>query len=497
MVGEFAERFASLEAELALMQDDRGWLRQATSDTDEFTKEGIDQIAALSRIFNIKNPLIQRGIEVKKDYVWGQGVSISAKQPEINVVIQAFLDDLKNKAELTSHEAMMVREVERQTDGNIFFVLFTNQTNGRVQLRSIPLGEIVEVICNPDDAKDVWYYHRKWTSKGLQGTLTTNERLYPDWRHRPTARPGTVEGVRVEWDAPIRHLKSGGYSDWKFGISDVYAALAWAKAYTRFLEDGATIRAALARFAFKVKTAGGARGVAAAKTRLNTTLGGTSGRETNPPPAAGSTFIASETADMEPIKTAGATASMDDGRRMLLMVAAGQGLPETFYGDSQSGSLATARSLDRPTELMMTNIQRLWKAVIGDILSYVIYWAVRAPSGKLRSLGLLSEDEDGEDVIMWSNDPVTNEPYNPTVDIDFPPVVEIDPKASVEAVQIAAPFIPDERLIARLMMTALGVSNADELLTAMFDEQNQLDQGVKEAARQVRAALIEAYHAEP
>ncbi len=486
------ESVAALEAELVLLSDDAGWIRMLGAAGDEFSKAGIDKISALSRLMYLKNPLINRGIEVKKDYVLSQGLTISARQAEINAVVQRFMDDMRNRAELTSHQALQQKEVERQTDGNIFLLLFTNQHTGRVRVRSVRLPEIQDIICNPEDSKEPWYYCRSWQQRSLNGTLETQQAYYPDWRYRPASRPAAVNGIAVKWDAPCYHIRSGGFSDWRWGISDVYSALDWAKAYKSFLEDWATITRALARFAFKVKTAGGMRGVAATKSRLNTTLGTGSGQgERNPPPAAGSTWIENDSVDMQPIKTAGATTSMEDGRRILLMVAAAVGLPETFFGDSSAGSLATARSLDRPTELMMLSIQKSWIAVLTDLLSYVLYWSVKAPRGPLAGFADIDLDDEDEEVLTWRDDPETGEPYNPTVNIDFPPVVEIDPLANVQAIATSAPFVPDERLVARLILNALSVPNADEVLDAMFDAQAQLDGEVAESAATLRDGLAQ------
>ena len=44
----------------------------------------------------VKNPLIKRGVNVKVNYVWGQGWSIRAQEPELQAVIDGFLYDQKN-----------------------------------------------------------------------------------------------------------------------------------------------------------------------------------------------------------------------------------------------------------------------------------------------------------------------------------------------------------------------------------------------------------------
>jgi hypothetical protein len=457
-------------AELELALDAQGWERILTGSVEgEFSRDALIKIMQLARLMNLKNALVKRGLAAQRHYVWGQGITVQAKDATINAVVQAFMDDVKNQVELTGDLAMGQRDTELATDGNLFLVLFVTPATGRVRLRSVSLREVVDVVTNPDDAKEPWYYKRTWTETRTNletGHTETTERnaYYPDWQYRPIARPGSIGSVPVVWDSPVCHIKVGGYSDWKFGLSEVYAAIDWGRAYTSFLEDWATITRAYSRFAWKLSTQGGKQGVAAAKTRLGTTRTG-GNPETNPPATAGSTFIASEGVAMDPIRTAGATTKMEDGRRILLMVAAAMNLPETFFGDVSVGTLATATSLDRPTELAMKTRQTLWAGILEALLLFVVTWAVRAPNGPLRGLGAVKRDPaTGTETVAWGPD------VDPHVDVDFPPIVSTTTTERVASIVAAAPKLPDGKLIARLLLDALGVDDQDTILADMFND---------------------------
>ena len=496
------ERISTLE--LALENAD--W-QQLTFDAEqEFSRAGLRAITELSRIMYLKNPLIKRGVNVKVNYVWGQGMSVEAADEDINAVIQAWMEDAKNKAEFTGHQAREIKEQELQTDGNLFLVLFTNRATGRVRLRSVPFGEIDTIITNPEDRKEPWFYLRKWNvvSVGPDDTRQTRSgtAYYPDWQHTPVARPPSIGSTPIRWDEPIYHIKVGGFSDWLFGVSEVYSAIDWARAYKEFLEDWASIVRAYRRFAFQLTTPGGKRGIAAAKSKLSTTLGSNSGSdaESNPPPVAGSVFISGPDTNLQPVRTSGATVSAEDGRRLLLMVAASLGLPETFFGDVSVGTLATARSLDRPTELAMGSRQTLWEDIHQDLLRYVLLWAVKAPGGPLRNAGTLRREIDGDwviETIEWGAE------TNPLIDIDFPPLVSRDPAQDVDAIVKAATLggtaqrlMLEERDIVRLLLSALGENDIDEILAAMFDEEGNRvgiepeDGQMAEAARNLREAIM-------
>lgn len=468
------ERIEALEYALESPE----WRRLTTQADQEFSRLGLHNLTELARVFYLKNPLIQRGVEVKRLYVWGQGWTVKANNEEVQTVIDEFLKDQKNVDVIGSHEARMQLETDLEVDGNLFFCFFVNSATGRVRVRMINFAEVEEVICNPDDAKEPWFYKRMWTQEGfdtVSGAKSTTQMsaYYPDWRYNPVARPAMIGGVKVEWDKPIYHVRVGGFSNWKFGLSEVYDAIDWAAAYKSFLEDWASIVRSLRRFAWQITASGGNRGVAAAKAKLNTTLAAGMGTEGNPPPLPGSVFIGSDGNSIAPISTNGATIAAEDGRRLLLMVAAAFGLPETFFGDASVGTLATAKSLDRPTELMMEDRQELWRHIYGNIFTFVEFQAVKAQSGALRSLGTVTDViEDGQhnEVVQWSD------PKEAAISVDFPPLLQHDIPQMVTAIVNAATLgqagtlagTIDLITLSRTLLTLLGVPKVEEILEAMF-----------------------------
>ena len=498
------ERLASLEMAL----ETQGW-RVLSGDADnEFSRQGLRYITDYSRVMALKNPLIERAVALKRLYVFGQDYNVTAKQSEIDELLTQFYDDPRNLDEIASQQAISQKEVELQTDGNLFFVFFVNQATGRVRVRSIGFDEIDDRIANPDDAREPWYYLRKWNETVINqenGLPTTTPRAayYPDWRYTPTARPATLGGIPVQWDRPTYHVRVGGYGNWKFGLSEVYSAIDWALAYKSNLEDWAAIIKAHRKFAFQLTQEGGKTALAAAKAKLN--AGPLGGGAANMPPSVGSTFISDSTTKMQPISTSGATVTADDARRLLLMVAAKFGFPETYFGDASVGTLATAQSLDRPTELAMIDRQTLWTGILKAIHDYVVYWAVKAPQGPLRGLGRIVvtvEDEQIAEGIVW------NDGVDSRVVIAFPPIVTDNVAAQVAAIKTAATLdgaalagtieLPQ---LAGMMLSALGVKDSDEILANMFPDGAVPPDGITpglaaeswgmvEAVKELRSALV-------
>jgi len=474
-------------AELQLALDDQGWQRVMMEGQREFDASGRRKIAEFSRVMFLKNPLINRAVTLQAMYVWAQGVSVTSDDEETQAFIDAFFADAKNQSEF-GHQARTLKEQDLQVFGNLFFALFTDAIEGATRVRTIPADEIADIICDPDDAKQPWLYKRCWSQPVLNentGVLTSTPRTayYPALGYEPDERRDAIAGAPVMWDSPVYHVKVGALSDMKFGVPETYQAIDWARAYKTFLENWFSIVKAYSRFAWQASGQGGQQLVDRLKTRLNAST--STGGDTNPPATTASTFIGSGV-KLDPIRTAGATTSAEDGRRGLLMVCAATGLPETFFGDVSTGNLATAKSLDRPTELKFRDRQELWKSILITILEYAIARNQRAANGRLRIAG-------GEKKLQ--------------IRVTFPPILEHDIREQIGAIVQGAtldgktPSAITWKTTARLVLEALGVQDVNAELAALEDEWDDEDAdeqrtpAVAEALRELRAAITRLHEA--
>ncbi len=508
MVELLQERLAELEMAI----EDQGWRDLSAGTAREFSREGLRRIAQQARLYWLKNPLLRHAVEVQTHYVMGQGVHVQASAPAVNAVIQSFWDDRQNRVALTSHDAMLGLERLLQLTGNLFFVFFVHQMTGRVRVRTVPFDEITEIISDPDDAFSPWYYRRSWQRASFRDGVTTMEQVsafYPDWEYWPDGRPEMLGSTPVQWESPMYHIAAGNLADMRWGVPEVYPALDWARAVKEDLEDYATVKRNLARFAMHLTTPGGKSGVDAARTKLTTTLGtGGAGRETNPPATVGSTFISAKDVDLQPIRTVGAQPSPDEGRRLWLMVAAGTGIPETILaGDADVGNLATAKSLDRPTELKMQARQTMWEGVFMNIMDFVLNWAGFAPKGRLDT-ARAARTEDGWDIELAPDPEATPNPLAPEafdpmapmnrhIDVDFPSILDRSISERVTAIATAAKTgTLGNDLIARELMQALGVDDIDEELARLAQAGQPQTEPPTEEARFIEALgeLREALH---
>jgi len=516
------EQITELESSLS----EGGWDLFGGAQTDtEFSRDGLRRLTALCRLTTIANPLVKRGVGLRVGYVWGLGVSIGARSKgdsgqqgqqagrgnqtqDVNAVVQAFLDDPSNRASWTGSQAREERERALATDGNQFVACFTAPLTGRVQVRTLPWDEITDVICNPEDRDEPWFYKREWMARGIDPmtgkvTAETHCAYYPSLdiaggipsgpNRRLRSRPRRLylfdgdTGGDIQWDAPVLHVKVNALDGWKFGLPDVYAALPWSRAYKEFLEDWAKLVKSLSRFAWRLTTKGSKVSQVASRVRQAMTPPSVNDR-TGDRSNAGATSVGDPNLQLEAIPKTGATIDSESGRPLAAMVAAALGVPVTMLlGDpGTTGARATAETLDRPTELEMNLRRALHTETDRRLLDYVIDQAVKAPQGSLK--GTAKRDEMGREIVTLTGD---TDGSMRTLDISWPPLedtpIDVLVKAIVDADSTgkldAAPLV-----IARLLLEALGVGDVDEVLEQLVDDNGEfIDAGVSAGDRAVAA----------
>lgn len=466
---ELVERLTELEAVLLTPE----WNRMTADGDREFSLEGLRAAMRISRLMFLSNPLINRAITLKSQYVFGQGYTLTAKGDANQATLDNFLKSARNKRAFTSHQMLAGREQELEVTGNLFIALV--KVGGSTEVRCIPAAEIEEIISDPEDAANVLFYRRRFFVQDGKNQKPI-ERLYADLHFTGTV-PANFQGVEVAKNTRVYHVRVGALPDMRYGLPEMHQSIPWARSYKDFLTDFIAIVKSFRKFAFTAAVEGGPTQVAEVHNALNTQYG-SGGRytDTNPAPVAGSTAVMSGTT-LTPVRTAGATVPLEEGRRLLLMHCAGSGFPETFYGDASVGSLATAKSLDRPTELMISDRQYLWKDVLETVGNYVI-----ESSGK-------GEVQDVSGSYCTCS---------------FPPIVEHDIKEYVEALSMATTLdgkpvaeTAHFETMARLLLEAVGVKNVDPIVKEIMSRREEMEAEKKAMQDRLGASLPEPGTPEP
>ena len=447
-----------------LMLNNIEWKRETSLSWLEFTRWGIQQIILISRLRCLKDPMLQRGMNVSAQYVFGRGVEITSDDPAAAEYLQEWI--AANQT-VFGHSGLSESERAKYYDGNLFWCCFTDRVHtGMVNVRLIDAVEILDVITNPDDTSEPWYYRREWIQQqmapdGARSNVAMKA-WYPALSYEPTgaARLDEIDGVPVMWESPVYHRKCGAPGKWHFGMPLVYAALGYAQAVKRFLEDCMTIRNSLAQYSMILTVKGGQQAMQGAKTQLATTVGPSASLwDQNPTAVAGSIFVGGSGVDLKPFPSKGAGGDPAEVREYKLMVCMVFGLPESFFADMNTSNLATATSLDRPTELNFREKQAVWEEDLTVLATHALKAAAGAPSGKLRE----ARRDSGK---------------LPKVKVIFPTIIEADVPARVGAIVNAITLGNkggeavglDEKTGVQLLTNEFGVDNSEELIDSMYPD---------------------------
>jgi hypothetical protein len=374
--------------EVELMFQNIGWQRENQLDRMEFSRWGIQQIILICRLYYVKHPWIRRGVNLSASYVFGQGVELSSPDPAANDVLKDFRE--RNKSAL-GQIALVEQEKRKAYDGNVFWVLFPDkQDKGAVSVRVVDTTEIEEIITDPEDAETPWYYRRIWMQRELdQSTAQFKnvkyERWYPALNYEPEAKPAEIGGKTVAWDSPIYHRKVGHVASWRFGCPRVQPAVDWSREGKKILTACASVTAALSQIAIDIETKGGQQVVASLKEQMGTGVGPTSSlMDINPPAISGSMFAHGPGMALKAFKARGQGTDPSEVKEYRNMAACALEIPPTWLGDMETSNLATAQTLDRPTELGFLLKQEEWQEDLVVMGIYALRISRGAPSGRLR-----------------------------------------------------------------------------------------------------------------
>ena len=338
----------------------------------------------------------------------------------------------------------------------------------------------------------MWFYERTY-SKRAEAFSTTEQSvtvLYPDLAYAPAVRPRSIRGMQVLWDQPVRHVKVNDLDGWEYGIGDTFPIAPYARGYRDFLNDWLKLMKSLSQFAWR-GTAEGKRAQRArqALARAQQGVPGNDG-------SVGATYVSAPGETLEAIPKTGATIDADSGRPILAMIAAGLDVPVTMLSTDPgvTGARSTAETLDEPMYRAMRARQDVWAAVFIDLAEYRIEQAVRA--GKLP--GAVVRDP-------WTNtDHAELNGEQPVIHCDWPDLSTSSVDEAVAAIKDAdATGKLPPLVIARLLLTALGVEDIDTVLEELTDEETgewrdpyaQLGQGLVNAfnSGQDPAQLLSQY----
>lgn len=485
---EFKEVMEASLASLEQRLDHLGAFTQLSpstrSERAELTHIDRRALIRVAREYALKDPMCHQAVQLTTHYTFGEGgLRYASTLPDVSSEVEDFWTDEDNQIEITSPEAQERKSAELQVDGEIFFILFRDEEN-RLKVRTLPPEEIIEIITSEDDHRRPLYYKRVWrpVAYNMKTGLyedSTKDRVayYADWKNYAVGEWGMEHGTTPA-EGVIYHVKVNSIGWQQRGFSELYSFLDWAKANRQLLVDWVTIVKAYSTLAWKAKISGDDPAqINKIRDRIRSYLPDAQqrpGNATSPAGVAG-VAISNDQVDLSPMKTAGMATDPSDSRQVRLMISAGSGIMEHYFGDAGNANLATATAMELPMLKKFGARQRFWEGVYTALALYAIIGGVEA--GRVTSVELEERsDARGRTVTRRLTTPEVDGNKKTIVHIKAPPILKTDLQATALALQgfLTAGLVPAEQL-SRAAMEALDLPNIDALIASHDVEKMRKD----------------------
>jgi hypothetical protein len=437
--------------------DDLGWTNLSMDPASQNVTIGMDfkEMIRRCKIYYYRNPLAGLWVNLTTEFVFGEGVSEpKAEDEKVQEIITKFWNDPDNQVSMTSYQAQTMISNKLQYEGNIFFMIFTDDV-ADVRVRIINTEEVDDIIKDQEDRmRPMWYKlktsDRKFNFQSDAYEMSMAKIKYcPDWNNLKPEE-AVVPTDKFMKDAVIFHVKINCDINDKFGIPELFRGIDWIKANKEASEDLATLVRSLSTLAWKKKIKG-------TPTQVNNLKAAMQAKTdfTNIGPGAGSTQYENQGIETTPIdiKTGGASVNEVSIRQSKLMVCAASGIFEHYYGDPSTGNMATATTMELPMIKKFKGYQKLWTDIFDAIILYQIMKKIEV--GVLPG-GHVDYDEKTRRNIIFTE-------FDRSVDTDFPDIISKDPKVVAEALEIAKRnnLIGDETA-ARIFLLAVNQNNIED-----------------------------------
>jgi hypothetical protein len=451
--------------ELALAMEDRGWNRTNLSNNGEqpWITRRLNIIK--SRMYWLLDPMAAAAVRTWTNYTLGSGITMKASDAAVQKSIDAFFDNPKNRT-MTSAEGQRKHNRRLLVDGEIFFAFF--DTPDGVMMRKVDCIEVTEFITDPEDAEVVWAYRRdRYTPTGQKESLFYRNWAYPDqdlseaYTQSPDGN-SFMQGKVVPEDAVlVLHLAFDSIH--QRGNSLFCSTLGWMTHMRQFMEDRISITKGLAKYIQKLTFKGGKSqaqkvvtamsalakpGAAALAAGVPAAPGGIPGGATR---ETGKTFLQNDQVELSNMpRLTGASDAKNDHKLIRLAICAGVGMTEPYFGDAESGNLASATAMELPMLKQFESHQQLWADCWSDIIAIVANF---------------------------------DNPQAVQVDVDFPPIVTKSIADIVTSIVNACAEFPELKQpeVLQLVLNTLGLNNVEDIMKKVL---------VTAAANQAKAANI-------
>jgi hypothetical protein len=331
--------------------------RQAAyRDLPLMTHERMQQVAYF---LYLTNPMAQWQINMMKDYVIGEGVTLKAKDEQTQAVVESWWKDPVNNWPIKLENK--VRELSLY--GEQCWPVFIAEGTGRVRLGYLDPFLIQDVILDPDNAEQAIGVVTKSRVTGID---------------MPERRFKTILAITDDELTPMAQRERARFTDGECfyfsvnkvsnasrGWSDLLAKADWLDGYEQFLFQRLERSDLANRIVFDLTLQG------FTQEQINAFM------KTFALPRPGGVHAHNEKVTLNPVAPdLKAHDASVDARLFKHQCLAG--MPEHWFGGGGDVNRATAGEMDEPTFKMLGSRQRLWKGILEEGVGFAIRQAKAA-----------------------------------------------------------------------------------------------------------------------
>jgi hypothetical protein len=312
------------------------------------------------------NRLTNRLVELPVAFLLGEGVTLAVDDPQAQEWLDEFWLDPINRLDLKLEKH--VRELS--LFGEICLPVFVKELTGHVRLGKVDPSAIINVITDPDNVETpigVVVENRSGHKKVY--------RIIYDGRDEDLFGQGAINQRRGMTAGDCFFFRVNDLSTGRRGRSDVLSAIDPADQYEQLLFGEGDRADLLRQVSWDV-------------TLKNATADEVKQRATEiTPPEPMSVRVHNDNEVWETqtpdLSSLDATTILDAIRKHVL---GGNTVPTHWFGGADDVNLATASSMGEPTFKVFSQRQRLWKAILEAVASYVIEQRLLAISSEVVGL---------------------------------------------------------------------------------------------------------------
>lgn len=315
----------------------------------------------------ITNPLAKRLLELKRDFIVGEGITFQAEEDSVQEVLESFWNDPVNR--LDSWVFQMALELGLWGEQIYPVFVRTGEDVGygdhRVRCGVIDPLRVQKVVTDPENVRIKTEVH-VFAASGLG-----RPRKYGIVR---MADQGPNKGKLVIPEGYARgclYFSVNSLSNSTRGIPDLLSQSDWLKQYDQYLFNVLEREAFIKYFVWDLEMKG------ATKEQIRARL-----KEVKMP-RPGSVLGHNENEQWKPISPdLNQAGSQIAGRQILTHIVGTFGFPEHWFGRGEAATRATAKEMGEPVIKSLTSRQRYFREMLRDMLKFVIDQAIIA--GKLK-----------------------------------------------------------------------------------------------------------------